>query len=515
MFGMKKKKQSLEESSEQTPPQVKKPQDTIVSDSNDNFLHSVKKALHSPSDLMEKSVKDNIMLLFIEFLIDGDTFDRQVLATLEKRNDWTPQTIKESLPVSEINLENNLNSCVQGILNGAVLIHVEGFKEVVIIQMPTYQMRSLTTPENESQVVGSQIGFNEDLLTNVSLIRRYITNPDLCNERFTLGKQTNTSISLLYIHGIASEDQVNTVRQRIEELEINDLVDSANLAVLIEDSSFSIFPQMLLTERPDRFSDGLLSGKIGILVNGSSMGILSPYSFFEFFQSREDQNLRWMVGSAARVLRFIATFIAIFATPIYVATLTFHYDVIPLTLLIPLSESRAIVPFPPIIEALFLELFIELLREAGARLPTKVGQTIGIVGGIVIGTAAVQAGITSNILIIIVALSALSSFTTPNYIMGNAVRLIRFPTIIFAGFWGYYGIMMAFCLLLIHLLRQSSLGAPYLAPFYPPRWKDWPNSIVRLPMPLIKRQPVTTARTQNKADSSKSTKGLRGEKVNE
>ena len=244
---------------------------------------------------------------------------------------------------------------------------------------------------------------------------------------------------------------------------------------------------MLLTERPDRFCDGLLNGKIGIIVNGSSMAILCPCSFLEFFHSREEQNLRWQLATFIRMLRFGAVFLSIFLTPLYVASLTFHYEIIPQPLLVPLSESRAIVPFPPLVEALILEIIIELLREAGARLPTKIGQTIGIVGGIVLGTAAVQAGITSNILIIIIALCALASFTTPNYMMSNVIRLLRFPIIILAGFWGYYGMMLAFCFLMIHLLRQSSLGAPYLAPLYPPRLADWGTAIIRLPLGLLKR----------------------------
>src|SRR5690606_35482473 len=173
---------------------------------------------------------------------------------------------------------------------------------------------------------------------------------------------------------------------------------------------------------------------------------------------------RWPIASFVRLLRFSAVVLSVFLTPLYVAALTYHYEVIPQTLLVPLSESRALVPFPPIFEALIIELIIELLREAGVRLPTKVGQTIGIVGGIVIGTAAVQAGITSNILIIIVALGALSSFTTPSYMMGNVILIIRFPLILLAGLWGFYGIMLGFCFILIHLLRQSSLGSPYTAP---------------------------------------------------
>lgn len=285
---------------------------------------------------------------------------------------------------------------------------------------------------------------------------------------------------------------VNTLHQRIKDLNIDALLDSAVLAEMIDDNSMSVFPQMLLTERPDRFCNCLLDGKLGIIVDGSSMAIVCPQSFTEFFQSQEDQNLRWQIATFVRLLRLTAFFISVYLTPIYVAALTFHYEVIPQAFLVPLSESRALVPFPPIFEALLLEFIIELLREAGARLPTKIGQTIGIVGGIVIGTAAVQAGITSNILLIIIALSALASFTSPSYMMGNAIRLIRFPIIILAGFWGFYGIMLAFCFILIHLLRQSSLGAPYMSPLYPPRVREMRDSVIRMPMPFTAKRPALT-----------------------
>lgn len=467
-------------------------EDLPIYPNKNDFIKSVKDKTHSPADLIIRYVSPTITIVYIDNLVDVQSLNELVLNGLKDKESITPSEIHSILPIPEINLSIKLNKSINEMLIGAALIHIVGQPEVVIAKISSYQSRGLAAPENESQVIGAQIAFNENINTNLSLIRRYITNPNLCNEKFTLGRHTQTTVSMLYIHGIAAETHVNTVRQRISDLNIADLIDSAVLAELIEDNSFSIFPQMLLTERPDRFSDGLLSGKVGIVVNGSSMAILCPYTFFEFFQSKEDQNLRWPIATFVRLLRFVAVFLSIFLTPIYVASLTFHYEVIPQPLLVPLSESRAKVPFPPIIEALFLELIIELLREAGLRLPTKVGQTIGIVGGIVLGTAAVQAGITSNILIIIIALCALASFTTPNYTMGNVIRVLRFPTIVLAGFWGYYGIMLAFCILLIHLLKQSSLGAPYTAPYYPPRFKDWPDSIIRLPLLLIKRKSVNT-----------------------
>ncbi|MGE6488897.1 spore germination protein [Paenisporosarcina sp. NPDC076898] len=462
-----------------------------------DYIQAIKDSTNSPSDLVVKTIAPNLTVTYIASLVDSRTLKEQVIPDLLLKKYESPESLKYSLRIPEVDLDERLDHSVLSMYNGTVLIHINGFSQVILVKITTVVSRALGAPQNESQVVGAQVGFTESLSTNESLIRRYIKNPELCNEKFTVGKQTNTTIAFLYMKGIASEEMVNTLRQRISDLKLDSLLDSAALAELIDDNSLSPFPQMLLTERPDRFCDGLLNGKLGLLVDGSSMSIICPHAFIEFFQSREDQNLRWPIASFLRLLRFAAVFLSIYLTPLYVAALTFHYEVIPQSLLVPLSESRALVPFPPIVEALLLELIIELLREAGARLPTKVGQTIGIVGGIVIGTAAVQAGITSNILIIIVALSALASFTTPSYMMGNVIRVVRFPLILLAGFWGFYGIMLGFCFILIHLIRQSSLGAPYTAPFYPPRFIDWRDSIIRLPLPFTYKRP-SIARPQNK-----------------
>jgi len=482
------KKKSLEESGTEQK-DGNKTQENMIPSSKDTFIQEIKDASNNPADMIVKSIPPNLTLIYIDSLVDSATLNEHVLSGIVNKKIESPKQLPSLLSIAEVKYVTQLDKAILAIFNGAVILHVDGYPQVVEATITAKNSRGLQAPENESQVIGSQVGFNESLSTNESLIRRYIKTSDLCNEKFTVGKRTNTTVTLFYLKDIASEEMVNTLRQRITNLEVDALIDSAVLAEMIDDNSLSIFPQMLLTERPDRFCDSLLNGKMGIVVDGSSMTIICPQSFIEFFQSREDQNLRWPIATFVRLLRFGAVFLSVYFTPVYVAALTFHYEVIPQSLLVPLSESRALVPFPPIIEALLLEFIIELLREAGARLPTKVGQTIGIVGGIVIGTAAVQAGITSNILIIIVALSALASFTTPSYMMGNVIRILRFPLIILAGFWGFYGIMLGFCFLLIHLIRQSSLGSPYTAPFYPPRVSDWRDSLIRLPLPLTYKRP--------------------------
>ena len=463
-----------------------------VAHATDHFIQSIKNATNHPADLIIKSLPPNVTLIYIDNLIDDQTLNNDIIANLQSKPHDTPEAIEMALSIAEVSQSSLLRETVELMVNGHVVIHIEGFPQTILANIASRESRALSAPENESQVIGTQVGFNESLSTNISLIRRYIVSPNLCNEKVKIGTRTSTSVSLLYMRGIANEQMVQTMRQRITDLYIDELIDSAVLAEMIDDNSLSVFPQMLLTERPDRFCDGILDGKIGVLVDGSSMAIVSPQGFTEFFQSQEDQNLRWQIATFLRLLRLAAFFLSVYLTPFYVAALTFHYEVIPQAFLVPLSESRALVPFPPIFEALLLEFIIELLREAGARLPTKIGQTIGIVGGIVIGTAAVQAGITSNILLIIIALSALASFTSPSYMMGNVIRLIRFPIIILAGFWGFYGIMLAFCFILIHLLRQSSLGAPYMSPFYPPRLKEMRDSIIRMPVPLTSKRPALT-----------------------
>jgi hypothetical protein len=477
----------------------------LIPETREKMSTEFKKRLHNSADILENEIGiSKISLFSIGTLIDKTMLHRDIIDPLKDLSCDSIQKIMEHLSIGEIEKSNQMDKVVKSALDGNVIIYLEGETSVLLAKIPSRVGRSLTFAENESHVIGPQIAFNESLMTNIALIRNYIKDSDLCVEDFVIGSRTNKAGAILYLSSIASEQMVNTLRQRIDAIKMDGILDSSVLLQLIEDNSLSLFPLMSLTERPDRVCDLLLKGKLAILVDGSSLAIICPHTFMEFFYAMEDSNVNWQVGTFYRLLRLIALLFSVFLTATYVACITFHYEVIPQTLLITLSESRARVPFPPIIEALLLEFFLELLREAGARLPTKVGQTMGIVGGIVIGTAAVDAGFTSNILIIIIALAALGSFVTPSYSMGNVIRILRFPLIILAGFWGLYGIMYGFCFLLLHLLRQSSLGSPYLAPFYPPRFADWKESIIRLPLSFTYKRPaLTRPGNDNKYDPQK------------
>lgn len=422
------------------------------------------------------------LIFYIDYQVQGNMMEEYLLTPLlEKDMKWNNSTILNEIPLSNGKTLQSLDEILTDLLIGGVFIYVEGEDSVIGYLLLKKEKRSLEQSETESVVLGPKIGFTESLVTNLNIVRWTIRSKDLVLESFLVGELEPREVRLIYLKSVANETDINTMKQRISELEIDVVDDSSVLMQYLEDSTSTIFPQFLTTELPDRFSYSINRGRIGVLVENSPTAFIAPTTFFSFFESTEDLYMRWNIGTILRALRFISFILSTIMTPLYVAAVTFHYEIIPIPLLINLGQSRAGVPFTPIVEVLILEFIIELLRESGARLPTKIGQTIGIVGGVVVGTAAVEAGITSNILIIFVALSALASFSAPNYLMGTAARTIRFPMIILGGVLGMVGLAFGLCFLVIHLLKITSLGRPYLSPVYPLRFQDFNKALFRLP----------------------------------
>ncbi|QOR66126.1 spore germination protein [Cytobacillus suaedae] len=423
-------------------------------------------------------------------LIDTKKIHEYILPNINKPTLESIKEIKESVPIEDIILTKDVEEIKTKLLSGYLMVQLHRKDDkCALIRAPLDNNRSVSPPEVEFSVVGPKEAFVESLDTNLNLVRKRLPIIDLKVKEVTVGELSKTRIAVLYVDGIADKTNVRTVLQRLQDIEFDQLVDSSYVAQIIADNQMSPFPQLLDTERPDRVAAVLSEGKAVVIVDGSPHALIGPTTLVEFFSSFEDYFLNWYVATFLRLLRFFAVIFSILVTPIYVAVLTFHYELVPRELMGNLITSRRVVPLPPILEAIFLELTIELLREAGARLPTKVGQTIGIVGGIVIGTAAVEAGLTSNVLLIMVALSALASFTTPVYNMSNTIRILRFPFLLFAQLWGLVGVVYAFCLLLTHLLRLTSLGRPFLEPIYPLRIHDLKDAQVRLPFSTLAKRP--------------------------
>ncbi|OPD58010.1 spore germination protein [Bacillus anthracis] len=479
-----------------------------------DFSKPEKDRIHSLQDLIEKLKKssdfvnyhtsdDETMPYWISYYrpsLDGEKLQKYLMPTLLERPNASLEELKEHIPMSGITITNDLQKIEDMVLKGHAIVQVnQKDQKCMLANIAIDNYRAPTPPLNESTVIGPQEGFVEDIDTNINLVRKRLPVLDLQTKEIIVGEFSKTKVVMMYLDNLAEKDNVDFLEESLRALEYDQINDSAYLQELMGEKS--IFPLYINTERTDRVTKALIDGKIAIFVDGSPNVLLTPVSYFDFFISPEDYNVSWLYATFSRVLRLIAVLFSICAAPLYVAVLNYHYELIPSDLLETLILSRAQVPFPPLIEALFLELVIDLLREAGARLPMKVGQTLGIVGGIVIGQASVQAGLTSNILLIIVALSALASFITPIYKMGNAVRLLRFPFLIFAEIGGLFGISLGFIFLFTHLFRLTSLRKPY-ALFYPTRQQSVKDSWIRFPLTMIDTRDVQ-ARPQHVKKSAK------------
>ena len=479
-----------------------------------DFTKPEKDRIHSLQNLIEKLKKssdfvnyhtsdDETMPYWISYYrpsLDGEKLQKYLMPTLLERPNASLEELKEHIPMSGITITNDLQKIEDMVLKGHAIVQVnQQDQKCMLANIAIDNYRAPTPPLNESTVIGPQEGFVEDIDTNINLVRKRLPVLDLQTKEMIIGEFSKTKVVMMYLDNLAEKDNVDFLEESLRALEYDQINDSAYIQELMGEKS--IFPLYINTERTDRVTKALIDGKIAIFVDGSPSVLLTPVSYFDFFISPEDYNVSWMYATFSRILRLIAVLFSICATPLYVAVLNYHYELIPSDLLETLILSRAQVPFPPLIEALFLELAIDLLREAGARLPMKVGQTLGIVGGIVIGQASVQAGLTSNILLIIVALSALASFITPIYKMGNAVRLLRFPFLAFAEIGGLFGISLGFIFLFTHLFRLTSLRKPY-ALFYPTRQQSVKDSWIRFPLTMIDTRDVQ-ARPQHVKKAAK------------
>ncbi|WP_435922244.1 spore germination protein [Paenibacillus sp. DYY-L-2] len=431
-------------------------------------------------------------LVYFSHLINNDIYERDVLNPLRNIKS---EELGDLLKESQFSEPPDAKDTVNGILDGkAALFAPQG---VFLIDVYGPEKRSIEQSQSESAITGPHDAFIESIDTNLSLMRRKVKSNRLKVREFKVGEITKTKVYLLYIEGIADKEFADRMAERIQSIEFSGVYDGLMLTQMIDDFPNAMFPLFQTSERPDISISKLVEGKIIVMADQSPSVIIAPSSFFEFFTTPDDYYNRWVVGSALRLLRYLAFIITITLTPLYVAITTYHYELIPENMLSSLTESRSRVPFPPIIEALLMETTIEMLREAGARLPTKIGQTIGIVGGIVIGTAAVDAGFTSNILIISVAMSAIASFVVPSYVMSGSIRLIRFGFIILSGMLGNFGLISGIGLLIIHLSKLTSLGAPYTLPAAPTKPVDWKDIFVRGPFWSFHSRP-TQASSKNK-----------------
>ncbi|WP_424766508.1 spore germination protein [Paenibacillus sp. sgz302251] len=428
-----------------------------------------------------------VTIIFIRTLIDQERINEAVLKPLQR---YVHENGGQVASVSPAQHVDTLEQATQHLLQGCVLLHNEALQQWLTIPLASPLSRSIESSETETILFGPKDSFSEQLEQNLTLIRRRLPVPELKAERFTVGSLSQTTVVLMYVEGLTNLEYVSIAREKIQKISFDLFLDSSQVAAFMEEHTYSIFPQFLQTDRPDSCAYALGLGKLLILVNNTPFVLIAPVTFFHLFQSPEDYINRWLVASFLRCLRFLSFFIALSLIPMYVALTTHHYQMLPLQILFVILESRGKLPFTPFWEAAIMLVTVEIVKEASLRMPSKTSQTLGVIGGIVIGQAAVQAGFASKVLIVLMGISTIASFLVPNYLMSKSSLLIQFVFLVLASLLGIPGMILGILLLLAHLNGLTSLKQPYLAPVTPFYGKDWLDLFIRGPLRLMKERPA-------------------------
>ncbi|MFC5603394.1 spore germination protein [Sporosarcina koreensis] len=428
------------------------------------------------------------ILCYYSSLIDATEVNKQIdiirQRAEEKMSNWGKTAVSDVKPYSE-------NELIKAVCTGLTVVVFQESQVMLTISAQSTFGRSPSEPATEQVVRGPHDGFIESTQQNMTLVRQKLVRNDLVVKTCEVGKDTKTKITYLYIDSIADKDVVELFESQLQDIKDDEILNSGELEDYLEESVFSPFPQLLNTERPDRVAFNLMEGRIAIFTNESPTALIAPVTFFSFYQSPDDFNGRVIVGSFYRLLRIMSLVMAIYLPAFYISVVGFHSEILPIEISKKVKLAINEIPYRPIFEAIILEVFIELIREAALRLPKPIGQTIGVVGGLIIGDAIVSAGLVSNLMVIVVALTAISSFVIPTLEMNMTIRILRFPFMIAAALFGFFGMAIGTIILIIHLLTLSSLKQPYFAPFIPLDTTRFMHVFFRVPYSKFHKQQKT------------------------
>lgn len=464
--------------------EVKSKLDEIFADTNDFIIRTV---------TLRNESKTDILIAYIEGMADINLLNENILKPvmekqvgvhfehIAKTKTSIINILRENvLTCSEITEIKDFSQTIKNNLSGDVILYVDGTATALSISLPGVKSRNISEPLTDAVVRGPREGFTELLQTNKSMIRRKIKNTNLKFEYMTIGEQTSTTVAICYIKGIANDQIIETVRRRLKEIDTDAILESGYLEAFIEDAPFTIFPTIGNYEKPDSVCAKLLEGRVAILCDGTPFVLTVPYLFVEVLQTSEDYYVGSFVATFSRLIRIMGLFISINLPAIYLALICFHQEVIPFKLLITISSSREGVPYSAFTEAFFMLFTFEILREAGIRMPRPVGSTVSIVGALVLGQSAVQAGLVSTPMVIVTAITAISGSTaTP---LSGPIPIIRVAALVVANSVGLLGVVLINIALLIHLSTLRSFDIPYLAPFSPLSGTDLKDTVVRVPV---------------------------------
>lgn len=429
-------------------------------------------------------------LVFIDSLVNKQLIDSCVLAPLQKSKSKANSPTKIiSEVISECGATNKstVTDIMQELVGGSCIIFFENFDSAICVPVPGYEKRAISEPPTSAVVKGPREGFTEDLQTNLSMLRRRLKTPSFVVKKMSIGTQTNTQIAVVYLSSVADNAIVAAVVKKLSNIKIDGIIDSFYIEEFLQEKKNSIFKQVGSTEKPDVAVAKLLEGRIGIVVDGSPIVITVPYIFIEDLQSGEDYYSQPARATFLRIIRVFGILIGILLPGFYVATQIFHYRLLPINFLISLLDSVQGLAFPPLIEILFVLFIFDILNEASVRMPKHLGMALSIIGALVLGDTAVQAGLVSPPSILVVAISGITIYTVPDQV--GTMSLIRLGLTIIGGIAGYYGLLLAFVFLFWYMCGLQNFGSPYLAPYAPNISQDKKDALIKAPLKNLTTRP--------------------------
>jgi hypothetical protein len=435
---------------------------------------------------METTKGLNVFLYYIRTLIDSERLNETVVEPVKQ---CSQNQIDKCLTNAKLNQLSFLEEAEKQLVKGSVLLYVPTQNQWWATPLETPLSRSIEPSETETVIYGSRDSFTEQIDQNITLIRQRLPLTSLKTEKMTIGSLSQTKIVMMYIEGLTNPEFITIAKDKLKKIDFDQFLDASQVAAFMEDHRHTLFPQYLETDRPDACAYALGLGKLIFLVDKSPFALIAPINFFHLFQSPEDYFLRWIIASFLRCIRFISFFLTLILVPLYVALSTHHYQILPLQIMYVMLQQRGKLPFTPFWEATLMLITLEIIKEASLRMPTKSGQVLGVIGGIVIGEATVQAGFASNVLIVLVGISAIASFLVPNYMMTKITTLIQLVLLFLSSLLGIPGIVLGLIVVLTHLNGLTSLKQPYFAPISPLYLKDWNDLFIRGSLLWMKERP--------------------------
>ena len=475
-----------------------------ISRNLDENIRYIKERFKNCDDVVQRifnvggTNNQKIFMIYTDNIVDGDTIADFIMTNVMERyegNGGLETLMNKAIAVGELEKQCDMEKILDAVLLGDTALLMDGHDYGLIASTKGWPNRGVPTADTEVVVQGPKDAFLEVGSKNIVLIRRRIRDTRLKVERQKIGRRSKTDLAIMYMDDIVRPEVLKSIKERLDKIDIDGIFDSGMLEQLVEKNKFSPFPQLQLTERPDKASAAIMEGRVVLVVDNTPFVLILPTTYNVFFQAAEDYYERWEIMSFIRFIRYCASFIAIGLPGLYIALASYHPNLLPTTLALKIAESRQSIPFPAVIEILIMEVAFELLREAGIRLPSPVSSTIGIVGGIIIGQAAVDAGIMGPVVIIIGALTGICTFVIPNNAFVAGIRISKYLVIALSAILGLYGFWLGMLLVLIHLSSLKSFGIPYMFPFCSGEindYDDFKDSVFRMPIFMMKRRPVFT-----------------------